>query len=470
MSTTLVSGALASSPDEVGPRLVSLTEGQYFERKALSVSPERLANLEIGFANADGGVAVVGIRDGAVEGIRRDERRVNALVQAAFDFTFPTVPHRVERVACRNDAGEPDEILAVWVEPSRTVHANHRDEVFLRIGDETRRLSFDQRRDLLFDKGQAIFETEHVSGATFDAIDPANASEYAKAVKHPDVARLFEARGFSEGGALTVAGVLLFTEYPQRWFPEAFVRVIRYRGVRRGTGARQEMVEDVWCEGALRTQLDKAREVIERFQPTRRALGRSGRFGPVPLIPEDAWLEGVVNAVAHRSYNVVGDHVRVEIFDDRIEISSPGRFPGLVRLDDPLNTVRFARNPRIARVLADLDFGEDLGEGIRRMFEEMRGAGLTDPMYHQTSGSVILTLSTEAADRALDATLPEETRVIVAALREADRLSTGDVEALLRLSRPATIRRLAALQEAGVVEWVGRMPNDPRAYWRLPRP
>jgi ATP-dependent DNA helicase RecG len=95
-------------------------------------------------------------------------------------------------------------------------------------------------------------------------------------------------------------------------------------------------------------------------------------------------MEALVNAVVHRSYSMMGDHVRVEIFDDRIEVESPGRLPGLVDPTDPLAVTRFARNPRIARVCADLRFGE----GIRRMFEEMRIAGLADPIYHQTSGSV----------------------------------------------------------------------------------
>ncbi len=102
------------------------------------------------------------------------------------------------------------------------------------------------------------------------------------------------------------------------------------------------------------------------------------------------------------------------------------------------------------------------------MFEEMRGAGLSDPVYRQTSGSVQVVLSGEPRDRALDATLPEEARVVVAALREADRLSTGELAEVMGLSRPTAIRRLNALRDAGVVTWVGKTPQDPRAYWRLP--
>ena len=79
-------------------------------------------------------------------------------------------------------------------------------------------------------------------------------------------------------------------------------------------------------------------------------LGTRGRFTRSTIIPEFAWLEAIVNAVTHRSYSIGGDHIRVEIFDDRIEIGSPGRLPGLVRIDN-LRSTRFARNPRIARAL-----------------------------------------------------------------------------------------------------------------------
>ncbi len=97
----------------------------------------------------------------------------------------------------------------------------------------------------------------------------------------------------------------------------------------------------------------------------------------------------------------------------------------------------------------------------------MRGAGLVDPVYGQTPGSVLLTLSAESVDRALDARLPDEARTITAALREAGRLSTGEVAEVLGLSRPATIRRLESLRSEGLIEWVGKSTRDPRAYWRL---
>lgn len=178
---------------------------------------------------------------------------------------------------------------------------------------------------------------------------------------------------------------------------------------------------------------------------TRRALAVSGRFERVGLVPQDAWLEALVNAVIHRSYSISGDHIRVEIFDDRVEVESPGRFPGIADTSDPLRVTRFARNPRIARVCSDLHFGQELGEGIRRMFEEMRLAGLADPAYHQSAGSVRVSLTSAPVDRELEARLPKGARELVRIVREARRVSTGELAQATGRSRPVVLRQLRAL-------------------------
>lgn len=216
-------------------------------------------------------------------------------------------------------------------------------------------------------------------------------------------------------------------------------------------------------------QLNAAQEAVFRLLPTRRALARTGRFERIGVIPRDAWLEGLVNAAIHRSYSITGDHIRIEIFDDRIEVESPGRFPGISDISNLLKVTRFARNPRIARVCADLSFGQELGEGIRRIFEEMRLAGLADPEYRQTSGSVRLVLESAPIDVELESRLPPGARDLVRIVREAGRISTGDLVEASGYSRPVVVKQLNALRDVGLIEWIGKSRKDPRAYWRLKR-
>jgi ATP-dependent DNA helicase RecG len=468
MPKDTVVAALSAGGRAAGRALLDLPEDQWYERKGIRDRADAIADTLIAFANAEGGVLVVGLHGGTVEGVDAAPRRVNEIRQAAIDFTVPPLTAVVSEVPCRRADGSPDHLLAIDVPPSSQLHVNRRDECLLRIGDEDRRLGFHQRQELLYDKGQAHFDATLIKRRGIE-LDQRLVADLARRIGHPEPARVLNARNLvGPRGELTAAAVLLFGLEPQRHYPEAYVRVLRYRGRERGTGVRQQLLNDVACEGPIPTLIKSAAKQVRLLQPARRALGPNGRFRREALIPEAAWLEGLVNAVVHRSYSIAGDHIRIEIFDDRIEIESPGRFPGLVDVEDPRRVARFARNPRIARVCKDLDFGQELGEGIRRIFDEMRAAGLLEPLYRQTSASVRLALSATPGDAEQLQQMPSRSREAFELIRTVGAASTGDVADALALTKPATLKRLYALREAGLIEWVGSSAKDPRAYWRLP--
>lgn len=460
MSTVLVEQALQLPSEEIGGALLQLSESQWFERKSGRITAKRAAETVIAFANSEGGVLVVGVSNGVVDGVT--PKLLNDLQQLALDHTEPAVPTRVDVVDAIHE-GEPHAVAVIRVAiGDHVVHTTKSDKVFLRVGDENRELSYLQRRELTFDRGQAAYERSPMDGE----LNPELTDSYANAVGATDAHKLLKGRGLIlDDDRTTVGCVLLFGVHPQTQLPHAHVRVVRHRGTTAETGTRQQLLADVRIEGPIPNQLVEARHIIKEQLPVRQALGSDGRFGPVGIVPEDAWMEGLVNAVVHRSYSISGDHIRVAVFDDRIEFESPGRFPGLVDLADPPALTRFARNPRIARVCADLRFGQELDEGIRRMFEEMRLAGLADPEYHQTAGSVRLVLRAALVDRELDARLPARWRQAMQIIRDSGHASTGDVQAALAVSRPVTIKLLRAMGEAGLITWVGKSERDPRAYW-----
>jgi ATP-dependent DNA helicase RecG len=138
---------------------------------------------------------VLGLRGGRVEGIRSASNKQNEWRQAAADFTLPTVPARPRVVECVNDVGKTDALFVVDVEPSDRVHSNQKDEVYLRVGNENRRLTFGQRQELLYDKGQASYEVTPVADAADRDLDQDLLASYTQAVNHPDSARLLRARG-----------------------------------------------------------------------------------------------------------------------------------------------------------------------------------------------------------------------------------------------------------------------------------
>jgi ATP-dependent DNA helicase RecG len=102
------------------------------------------------------------------------------------------------------------------------------------------------------------------------------------------------------------------------------------------------------------------------------------------------------------------------------------------------------------------------------MFEEMRLAGLADLLYEETPASVKLTLLAEPADLLLEARLPRGARAIIAALRDAGQLSTGEIAEVVGISRPTASKHLQTLRGNGLIVWTGKSPKDPRASWSLP--
>lgn len=396
MTVNQVDAALALPAGETAAALLALPENQWFDRKSVRMLPKDLGPSLTAFANAEGGIIVIGVHDGQVEGLRGYPEKINSFRQAAIDFTVPPVRMSVSEVACVNSRGEDDLLLVLQVDPGERVHEVKTGECYLRVGDETRKLGYAQRQELEFDKGQTQYEGLPCPGVTMSDLDELFLEDYRQSIRASSVNSLMQARNLhTRSGEITNAAYLLFGQRPQDVFLHAQVRVRRFLSTDRGTGAGLALEEgtDRRVEGPIPRCVTDATMIIDELLPHRRRLARSGRFEAAPIVPRDAWVEGLINAIIHRSYSMAGDYIRVDIFTDRMEIESPGRFPGLPSPARPTQITRFARNPRIARVCADLRIGEEAGEGIKRIFDEMRSAGLGEPVYKQTRASVRLILS-----------------------------------------------------------------------------
>ncbi|MDR0782925.1 MAG: putative DNA binding domain-containing protein [Propionibacteriaceae bacterium] len=462
MNLRRVEEALSLSGEQAVDLLAQMPENQWFDRKSGRVAPRDLAAPLVAFANAEGGYIAVGIRSGQAEPL--DNQKLNAIRQAAIDFTSPTVRTRFHQI----DVGQ-GAIALVEIEPSSSVHETAGGEVYLRVGDESRKLSFAQRRELAYDRGTEVFSATALDDSGVKDLDTKATRTYQKLIGAATVESMLAARDLIDAkGNLRVAAWLMFAKHPSRGFPNAHVRVLQYGAAERGTGAALSLLvdRDARCEGTLPQQIEQASKLIDEWIPQRNALGDSGRFEALPMIPRKAWLEGLVNAVIHRSYSVQGDHIRVELFPNRIEISSPGRFPSFADPNNPTSIMRYARNPRIARVMAELGYAYELGEGIKRMFGWMRERGLSEPVYNQTSGHVLLTLFANPA--ASTRSLPKGAANILELVRQAGvPLGTGEVAELSGYSRPTVIRHLTTLRAAGLVVWKGESPRDPHATWAI---
>ena len=459
--------------------LRSRSEDQWFDRKGIKIEATKLATHLIGFANADGGRIALGIVNGEIEGINAFPNQLNAIRQASIDFCLPPVRHTIHELECTNKNGQPDRILVLDIEASETIHRNQAKECYLRVGDETRRLGPKEEQELAFDKGESVFDKSLVPELTLEDLDMNAIRVYAQESGVVDPARIIRSRGLYVQGqtrqGVTQAGWLLFGKEPPIW---CYSRYLHYAGTTVETGPRSNLVENIYMEGAIPQLIEQARTLIAEKIGTISRLTSSGKFETVPVLPTFAWLEAIVNAVTHRSYSVQGDGIRIRHFDDRIEVESPGRLPGLVRVQN-IRTMRFSRNPHIARVLNEMGYVRELGEGINRMYEEMDLYGLRDPEFKPSDGSLRVILY----NRPDTAKVAHEQEVIarLALLRKrlgADRLTlllntlknrrqmpTRDVAQLLNTSTPTVRGYMKQLEGALLVTPSTKSQTDPTAQW-----
>ena len=340
--------------------IISKEEKQVFDRKSADIDAKALAITIVAFANADGGDIAIGISDKTrrIDGTDYNVKNVNELLRAPYDFCEPSVPVEIQKIPCIDDKGRDNHIIVMHIEPSMAVHANQADEAYIRVGDKSKKLTFEERTQLMYDKGERYFEDKSVLDASIDDIDMEMVQSYIEKIDYSKtpLEYLKENKGFVKikNGKEIISGaaILLFGKNPQLYFPRARIRFIRFEGTEEKVGTEEKTY-----------------------------LGSDGLFVTEEEYPKFVRQEIIVNAVTHRSYSITGTEIQVKMFDDRIVVESPGKLPGLVKASNIRHT-HFSRNPRIAEYLKAYKYVKEYGEGVDRMCTELESAGLQNPIYY----------------------------------------------------------------------------------------
>jgi ATP-dependent DNA helicase RecG len=270
------------------------------------------------------------------------------------------------------------------------------------------------------------------------------------------------------------AALLLFAKEPLRWHPNNRVRLRRVLGNEQGYGRRLGTQERELL-GPIAKVLEATRAILHRVleQESR----QDQLFTTSQLLPREAVDECIVNAVAHRNYAIEGQAVEVLLYPDRVEFCSPGRLPEPITLKDlkAQRRVHRSRNPVMMRVLRDLGWTRDQGEGMSRIFGSMRQVELHEPELEEVADTFKVRLSTrsvyDAGTQAWIASYgpfglqPEGRRYVVALRRAGGKLSVDKLARQLDESFDQVKGALAALERRNLV-W---HPKQTRSY-RLVEP
>jgi ATP-dependent DNA helicase RecG len=196
---------------------------------------------------------------------------------------------------------------------------------------------------------------------------------------------LLEEYNLWNGKTLNRAALLLFARKPLRWHDHPEITLVRYFGTKRGLGKDYQATPPQRITRPLVRLIEEAYAALEAHIAVRVEL-RDLFFENRADYPEFAWQEAIVNAVGHREYAITGAGTEIWLFDDHIDIRSPGAPPQPVSIEELRQAAQTAerglhlsRNPLIVRVLIDAGYMREQGEGIPRMFQVMEEADLAPP-------------------------------------------------------------------------------------------
>lgn len=339
-----------------------------------------LADEIAAIANTHDGVLVLGVDDKtrdidgiSVEHLENAERYVYEICNESIK---PPVIFRSFRMNLPDIAGELQPVLKVDIPRSLFVHVSP-GGYFHRQGSSKRKMPPEYLARLFQQRSQARlirFEEQPVPQTGINDLSEDLWRKYTSRSDESEQIVLQKRNLLSkeESGTTraSVAGVLLCSEHPENYLPNAFVEAVRYRGYMQDSNYQTDAQK---IRGPLDQQIKQAMSFLKKNQ-TVTATKRPHRV-EIPQFSIRAVFEAVVNAVAHRDYSISGSKIRFFMFDNRLEIYSPGALPNTVTIDS-IALRQATRNELITSLLAETPVVETIGDVGRGYYMEKRGDGV----------------------------------------------------------------------------------------------
>jgi ATP-dependent DNA helicase RecG len=186
--------------------------------------------------------------------------------------------------------------------------------------------------------------------------------------------------------AITVVGMLMFGLQPERYLPQSEVLFAHFKGTEIG----DELLDRKSLTGPLPQIIEDAQRVLNLNLQSASMIAGMKRVDQI-IFPDKVLRELIINALLHRRWGLMGN-VRIFLFEDRLQISSPGRLPNGVTVEKIKESTHVPRNPLLMKFLQDYHYVEKLGRGIPMVVREMKKLGVREPDFHESGEEFIVTL------------------------------------------------------------------------------
>ncbi len=381
----------------------SFTEFKEIKFKAGKVSeihPMSIAAEIVAFANTEGGMILFGVNDkGEVIGIPKMELQQleEWIANICQNNCEPPVRPGISKVMLPDIQENNLPVLCVEISKSVFVHQTKDGRFFHRIGSKKEILSTSELSRLMQARGQQIlFDEQLLREASLSDIELEKLLEFIGPSRISQEQLLVNLGIFGKENNQyypTIAGMLLFGKNPQAFLSSAYIEAAVYRDIYLDSN---NLIHSAKITGTLNNQIEEGVKFVKRFMKigAKKSAGRKD----YPQFSVKAVHEAIVNAIAHRDYSIRGSKIRLFLFDDRLELYSPGKLPNTVTLEN-IAYRQFTRNELLVSFLSKMKspetgitFIEARGEGVRLILNESERLSGEKPVYQLLGEELLLTI------------------------------------------------------------------------------
>lgn len=430
-------------------------ESKLLEFKSKVTDFISLIKTSIAFANAAGGRIIIGVDDKTREIIGITEKD-SIRIQDDFPNSLydSTVPNLVPQIYEQNFGDKTVAVVEIPASPRKPYFLKSvgvAKGTYVRVGSSTRKANQEYIEDLVRESQRITFDEEAVHQSSEILSSELLGHFYGKGATQKQLVAdriLTQRTANKELIAPTVAGVLMFSERPHDYIPEALMRCTRFKGKEGRDILRTEEIT-----GPIDQQALISMRLLEAWLATDYELHGAKLKGQLP-IPEAALREAILNALLHRKYTIPGA-IKIAIYDDRVEIFNPGCFPGLVDINHLGDGITYLRNPILVRLAHRMRLIETLGTGIRLIFDSCRKAGIKAPVFHEEGDfvKVVFYFQPDIQHHEFDID------AIMALIKIHKKTTAGEVADYLSVSRNTAIRKLNRLVQEKRLIKIGKGPS-----------
>lgn len=387
-----------------------IRESKTIEIKETIPQKSQLIKTCVAFANGSGGEIIIGVEDSShkIIGVS-DQVRDKIFEDIANSIIDSIVPHLIPEIYEKNVDDKRIVIIKIYPgskPPYFIASEGNKKGVYLRVGSSTKRATEDYIEDLYRQQKKTYFD-ESPSDLPFNDLKTELLNEvYGKSIT-PEKALIekIAVRSTQDPKKLiaTNAGILFFHSNPENHIQEAIVICSEFKGSK-----GRDIIRTMELKGPIPDLVHSVLRVVSSWLERDLKVSSSGKMEGRYLVPIAAIREAVINALVHRKYFIPGA-IKIALYDNRLEIFSPGELPGLLSIKNLGDGTTFLRNPTVAKIARKFKLIEKLGSGIKLIFESCKEAGIRKPEFNEDGDFVKVTFFFE---QELDDDLTDEEKII----------------------------------------------------------